>query len=124
VDTNTDGDLVGPVWTLTQMAAKEEGADAAPIEEGITATIEFNADGTYHAQAPVNILNGTYTLDGGDKITINDGAMTRMIGIDDAVNAAEDAFVAHLTSVATYKVLADSLSLYDTDGILVLEFEK
>ena len=123
----TDGlesDLIGTEWTLIAMATDDEGIDLVPVADDINASITFDADGTYFAQAPVNTVRGPFTLGDEGDLTIADGAMTMMAGIDDAQNEAENMFVAQLARVSSYKVLADTLSLYDDAHHLILEFSR
>jgi len=122
--TALESEIIGPEWKLTEMAEDVEGADSAPIADNIEASITFSADGMYHAQGPVNIINGPFTLGPNNELTLGAGAMTRMAALDEDVAAAEDTFVAQLARVKSYKVLADGLSLYDDAHILILEFEK
>jgi heat shock protein HslJ len=121
--TTKDAELVGPVWKLTQMAGPAVGSDIAPIADDINVTIEFDAEGMYFAQAPVNTVRGPYVVDG-ESLTLEDGASTLMAGIDEAHNEAETTFIGLLARVKTFKILADSLSLYDDAHILILEFMK
>jgi len=116
-------DLVGPIWKMTQMATDKNASDIAPVADGITVTIEFGADGMYFAQAPVNTVRGPFTVEG-DKLTLADGAMTQMAGIDDAHNIAEDTFIGLLKRVVSYKIQGNTLSLYDNAGILIMEFAQ
>jgi len=119
-------DLIGPEWVLTAMADNIEGAEAADLAEGREwlASITFNEDGMYFAQAPVNTVRGPYLLAGDNELVIEDGAMTQMAGIDDEVNNAEHTFIGLLQRVASYKIAGNSLSLYDDAGNLILGFKK
>ena len=128
VDSSTsaagDGsDLIGVIWKLTKMA-DASGAAASAVADDIVATLEFAADGMYFAQAPVNTVRGPYTFGAPDRLTLAEGAMTQMAGIDDAHNVAETTFVGLLSKVVSYKVQGDTLSLLDDAGAVILEFTK
>jgi len=122
VDTSTNGngtsaastELVGPIWKLTSM-------NGQVVADDIKVTLEFGADGMYFAQAPVNTVRGPFTVDG-DKLTIADGAMTQMAGIDEAHNIAETSFIESLAKVVSYNIQGDVLSLQDSAGATILEF--
>lgn len=122
MDTSTNGngtsaastELVGPIWKLTSM-------NGQVVADDIKVTLEFGADGMYFAQAPVNTVRGPFTVDG-DKLTIADGAMTQMAGIDEAHNIAETSFIESLAKVVSYNIQGDVLSLQDSAGATILEF--
>ncbi|MCL2491384.1 MAG: META domain-containing protein [Coriobacteriia bacterium] len=119
-----ESEIIGPEWTLIAMAPDENGSAAEPIPEKITASITFADDGMYHVQAPVNIVNGPFTVSDTGELTLGTGAMTRMAALDEEVAAAEDVFVALLARVVSYKLEGDVLSLQDSAGTTILEFKK
>jgi len=118
VDTNTHTtitELIGPTWKLKAM-------DGCAVASDIVATIQFGADSMYFAQAPVNTVRGPFSVEG-EKLTLQEGAMTQMAGIDEAHNAAEKTFVDLLKRVVSYKLQGTSLALLDNAGTAILEFE-
>ena len=81
--------------------------------------INFNeADGRIHGCFGVNIVNGTYTLDG-DKLSFGRMATTMMAGLP-ADMEVESKLGAALGTVASVEVKGDVMSLKDAEGNVVL----
>ena len=84
---------------------------------------QFNAaEKLYHVKPGVNLINGSYTLEG-DVITFGDGAMTRMMGPEELM-AVEQSIVEQMLNPLTVKYENEVLSFTDEAGKVVLELKK
>lgn len=85
--------------------------------------INFNeADGRIHGCFGVNIVNGTYTLDG-DKLTFSQLASTMMAGLP-ADMEVESKVNAAIGTVASVEVKGENMSLKNAEGDVVLTLVK
>ena len=85
--------------------------------------INFNeADGRIHGCFGVNIVNGTYTLDG-DKLSFGRMATTMMAGLP-ADMEVESKIDAAAGTVASVEVKGETMSLKNAEGDVVLTLVK
>lgn len=108
--------LEGKVWKATQIA----GAPSVLTDKGVQSTAEFAA-GKVWGSGGVNVYNASYTAGPGDAIKISQPAATLMAG-SPAADAQEQAFFAALTKAATFSVSADTLTLKDAQGAVLITF--
>jgi heat shock protein HslJ len=107
--------LEGTQWVLITL----EGEALLP---GTTPSAEFSVD-QISGSASCNHYFGTYTVSGSE-ITITDVARTEMYCMDpEGVMDQEEAFLAALSSVASYRLSGTRLELLDTSGGVALAFE-
>lgn len=123
-ETDTRAETAGLPSLEVEVGAREWSLDRAasrPVIEGdepITLTIR---DGEAAGTAPCNTFRGGVELDG-DALAVGDLATTRM-ACDEAVLAAEDAFLEALASVTTAEVDDDDRLVLDGDGDVHLVFD-
>lgn len=89
-------DFIGHEYVLTTSLAD------MPI------TISFDKDNQYHGQA-LNSYFGAFSVRG-DKLNIEMGGMTKMMGSPEEMNA-EDTYMENLQKVVSYKIQDDTLIL-------------
>ena len=107
--------LEGTQWLLTGLAGKPPLAGTEP-------SAEFSAD-EMSGSAGCNHYFGTYEVSGSD-FTIGAVASTEMWCMDpEGVMDQEQAFLAALASIASYRLADDRLELLDGAGSVVLAFE-
>lgn len=88
-----------------------------------TPFIEFSeTDGRVHGCLGVNIVNGSYTLDG-NKLTFSQMASTMMAGLP-ADMEVEGKIGAALGTVASVEIKGETMSLKDSEGNVVLTLVK
>jgi heat shock protein HslJ len=103
------GDLVGPVWVLSDL-------NGAPIPTAIiTVTISFSADGTVSGNGGCNDYSGTYTVDG-SSISISDIGSTKR-SCDPASDQVEQGVLMILPFLDSYEVQGDELHLDSSLGV-------
>jgi heat shock protein HslJ len=107
--------LEGTHWALVTLRGE-------PPLTGTTPSAEFSAD-QLSGSTGCNHYFGTYQVSGSD-ITISDVARTEMYCADpEGVMDQEDAFVAALASVASYRLTGEQLELLDATDTAILAFE-
>jgi heat shock protein HslJ len=109
-------ELVGPTWTLdTILAGTGPEGTAASVPTGVTATITFEADGTYGVSAGCNSGSGTWAEAGAGIYQIDPPALTRRRCADEAMDV-EGAVVAVLDGEVSASLEADRLTLESDDA--------
>ena len=108
--------LEGRVWQATEIA----GVTAVLTEKGAEVTAAFAA-GELSGSGGVNRYTATYETQPGDKITISQPASTMMAGPPKAM-AQEQAYFAALTKATRFAVTADSLTLTDDQGTVLVRY--
>ena len=105
--------LIG-AWELTAY-----GPANAPVRavEGAGAGLTFNEDGTVSGSSGCNGLGGDYTVDG-NQITFGEFVSTLM-ACDEPIMQQEEAAHKVMTGTATYKIEGDTLTITNTDMVLV-----
>jgi len=102
-------------WKLTAYGP----ADApTPAVEEAEAGLTFNEDGTVTGNSGCNGLGGTYTVEG-DQVTFGEIVSTLM-ACEDPRMAQEDSVHQVLTDTATFKIEGNTLTLTNSDMVLVL----
>jgi heat shock protein HslJ len=110
----TQATLQDTNWILTRL-------ESQPVTTSKPAQLRLNAEGRLSGTGGCNRITGAYQLTGA-QIAFSQTASTRMACIGD-VTAAEDAFFKALAQVASWEIKAQTLSLRDADGKVVLELE-
>jgi heat shock protein HslJ len=112
--------LTGVLWQATRYNNGTGGAVSLLAGTQLTAT--FNEDGTLTGSAGCNNYNARYTAEG-EQITIGPGATTRKLCNEPAgLMEQERAYLAALTTAATYMIQGDQLELRTADGALVASY--
>jgi len=111
--TDNAPDLKGTSWVLAQV----QGKDIVP---GSLPTISFE-DGRVSGNASCNSFGGDYTQKGG-KLTFGMMMSTMMACLDNGVMEQEQAYLAALNNVTSFKIVDGQLHLLDGDGNTVLHF--
>ena len=107
--------LEGTQWVLVALEGEPPLTGRAP-------SAEFSAD-QISGFASCNHYFGTYAVSGSE-ITITDVARTEMYCMDpEGVMDQEEAFVAALTSAASYRLADARLEFLDATGSVILTFE-
>jgi uncharacterized lipoprotein YbaY/phosphoglycolate phosphatase-like HAD superfamily hydrolase len=105
--------LEGPRWRLVELGS----ASAIDSEVGPGAGIMFvGKDHSIAANTGVNGLGGTYSLTG-DRLAITTGVMTMMAGPEPLMKQ-EQAFLAALKRVTSYRISATTLELLEGETVL------
>jgi heat shock protein HslJ len=108
--------LEAGVWKATEIA----GVTSVLTAKGTEVTASFAA-GQLSGSGGVNRYTATYETQAGDLITISQPAATLMAGSDEAM-AQEQAYFAALTQAKKYTVTADSLTLTDDQGTVLVRY--
>ncbi|MEZ4634812.1 MAG: META domain-containing protein [Caldilineaceae bacterium] len=106
------GELVGPVWQLTQIATRD-GAIVKPADS-VLYTLAFGEDGRVAAQISCNRGTGSYETDG-NGLTFGLVASTMAACPPDSV---ADDFVAGLDDARSYAVDGDTLRITTRTGVM------
>lgn len=107
--------LVGTNWKLETLNGK------SPIDKSEITAI-FGADGGLYGSAGCNSYRTKYQV-GGQEITINPAATTRMACSEPAgVMEQESVYLSSLESAKTFKIIGYRLELYDEGDQLILTF--
>jgi heat shock protein HslJ len=105
--------LVGPTWRVTAVATLTPAwQGVVPAADQLRYTITFANDGTAAIKADCNQVTATYTTTPGGSITITPGPTTLAMCPPDSMGQQ---FVAALSSVNSYSVNGDSLTLRQPD---------
>lgn len=110
-------DLDGTHWTVTQINGQPPVAGDAVVD------LSFEADDRIGGRATCNSYGGTYTISG-QTLSFSDVFSTKMACADEALNAQESAYLQALSSVASYDLVGDTLTLKDAGGAAVLVFAR
>lgn len=111
------GSLEGTLWQMTAyLNAEGEMVQSLP---DVKTTAQFE-NGSVGGNAGCNSYNGPYQVDGKN---ISFGPlMSTLMACPPPVMEQETGYMAALGMVATYKVNGESLTMFDKDGEVVLEF--
>ena len=108
--------LEDKIWKATEIA----GVTTVLTEKGTEVTAAFAA-GELSGSGGVNRYNASYETWPGDTITIAQPAATMMAGPPEAM-AQEQAYFAALTKATRFAVTADSLTLTDDEGTVLVRY--
>jgi heat shock protein HslJ len=108
--------LDGKIWKATEIA----GVTTVLTEKGTEVTAAFAA-GELSGSGGVNRYTATYETRAGGAVTIAQPAATMMAGAPEAM-AQEQAYFAALTKVTKYAVTADTLTLKDDQGAVLVRY--
>jgi heat shock protein HslJ len=112
--------LVGTLWQATSYNNGQQAV--VGVLAGTEITAVFAEDGTLSGSAGCNNYMAGYTIDG-DAMTIDQAASTMMMCMDpEGVMEQEAAYLAALSTVATFTIQGDQLELRAADGALVASF--
>ena len=111
--------LTNTNWEVTRYNNGKGGVTSVIIDTKITAV--FSEDGMVSGNASCNTYNAPYEVDG-SKITIGIGMTTMMACPGDGVMEQETAYLAALTTAATYSIQGDVLELRTADGALAVSY--
>lgn len=116
-NSNSAGVDLDGVWKVVSV-------DGTAVNDSLVQPeFHFDAAGKlYHVKPGVNLINGSYTLEG-DVLTFGDGAMTRMMGPEELM-IVEQSIVEQMSKPLSVKLENDVLCLSDEDGKVVLELKK
>ena len=106
--------LVGPTWRVTAVATTVPAwQGVVPAADSLRYTITFANDGTAAIKADCNQVTASYTTTPGGSITITPGPSTLAACPADSMGQQ---FVAALSSVNSYTVSGDNLTLRQPDS--------
>jgi heat shock protein HslJ len=106
--------LVGPTWRVTAVATTVPAwQGVVPAADSLRYTITFANDGTAAIKADCNQVTASYTTTPGGSITITPGPTTLALCPPDSMGQQ---FVAALSSVNSYTVSGDNLTLRQPDN--------
>lgn len=108
-----NADPRGTAWALSALRG-------APPVAGSSVTAEFGADGRLTGSSGCNRYGATYSLHG-DSLTIEPG-MGTMMACAPEIMAQEQAYLAALKDVRSYRARFDSLELKDASGATLAAF--
>lgn len=108
-------ELVGTQWLLTTINGEATLAD-------VSVTALFDAEGNVGGTGGCNNYGGPYTVDGAN-LTIGPNLFSTMMACEDAIMAQEGAYLLALTSIATYAIEGETLTLSGADGAALLVFQ-
>jgi heat shock protein HslJ len=113
--------LIGTPWTARNYNNGRGGVTS--LVAGTTITLEFRDDGGLSGSAGCNNYKTLYTLDG-DKMTIGPSMTTRKMCVEpEGIMEQEQAYLAALETVATYRIEGRQLELRTESGALVASFQ-
>ena len=115
--TSGSGSLEGKLWQMTAY----QSSDGKMVETlpDVKTTAEFT-DGQVGGKAACNTYNGPYEVDGNQ---ISFGLMmSTMMACPPAIMDQEMGYLGALEMVTTFEVTEESLTMFDADGEIVLEF--
>ena len=112
-----DTSLEGTRWVMTAYAVDGSTQDALSD----TTVDAMFADGTVSGTGGCNQYNGSYELDG-DKLSVGPLAGT-MMACEQAIMDQETAYMAALQSASSYEIDGNMLTIKDSPGAAVLEFQ-
>jgi len=130
---DTDGDINGtdnktdraPILDETdwQLKSYDNGTDGmVSVIEGSEITLTFDDEGRIAGSAGVNRYFASYETDG-EKLSFGLAGSTMMAGPEDAM-MQENIYLKLLNETASFSGVGDELELHDSDGNVLLVFEK
>ena len=115
-------ELAGTSWTVIAYNNGQGGVVSTII--GTELTADFGADGTLSGSAGCNNYNAGYQVDG-SSITIGPAITTRMACAEPAgIMEQEQAYLAALSTAATYQITGDRLEMRTAEGATVATFAR
>ena len=111
--------LVGTNWEVLNYNNGKEAV--VTVINGTKITAVFGENGMVSGNASCNTYNAPYEVDG-SSITIGIGMTTMMACPGDGVMEQETAYLAALTTAATYSIQGDVLELRTADGALAVSY--
>ena len=114
--TGADG-LLDREWALRTMVF--DGAEVE-LEQGVTTTIQFTADGRFGGSGGCNSYSGSFVRDG-STISLGPAEATLMACL--VGGEQESAFFSALPQISAWEIGAGELRLSSADGRTVLTFE-
>jgi heat shock protein HslJ len=107
-------ELADTSWNVLAMLNYTDGF--ASVLNGTDVTIDFGADGGISGSTGCNEYSGTYEVDG-DAIVIGTLAVTERACLEpEGAMEQETIFLDRLQGAATFAIVDDELTLFDTDG--------
>ena len=117
----TATDLTGVVWLATNYNNGQEAV--VGMLEGTEITAIFGEDGSVSGSAGCNNYVAGFTVDG-NQITIGPAASTMMMCVEpEGIMEQEAAFLAALSTAATYSINGQVLEMRTADDAMALRFE-
>jgi heat shock protein HslJ len=101
--------------TLANTTWQLESLGEAPVVEGSTITLEFDADNRAAGSGGCNRYSGTYTADG-ESLRFSPLAATKRACLDDGIGAQEQAYFNALAAATSYTLADDRLTITYGDG--------
>jgi heat shock protein HslJ len=115
--TSGSGSLEGTLWQMT--AYRDADGEMVETLPEVKTTAEFK-DGQVGGKAACNTYNGPYEVDG-DQISF-ELMMSTMMACPPPIMDQEMGYLAALEMAATFEVKDETLTMFDADGEVVLEF--
>lgn len=106
--------LAGTRWLLTELSGQPALAD-------VSVTASFAADGSLSGSGGCNSYSTTYSVDG-SSLTVSPQIAATMMACPDPVMNQETAYFQALTSVATFAIDGETLTLSGADGAALAVF--
>ena len=107
--------MIGPAWVLTAL-------NGAPPLAGTTVFLTFNEDGSVNGSDGCNNMGRTFEVDG-NEISFSEMGPTTLMACPEPINAQATAFQQALDNAAEFSVSGSKLTLKDSDGTSLAEFE-
>ncbi|PID87281.1 MAG: hypothetical protein CSB13_00225 [Chloroflexi bacterium] len=114
-----DTSLVGIPWQVSHYN-DGKGSETTVIND-TTITAVFDEDGNISGNTSCNTYGASYEIDGAN-MTIAVPMSTMMACMDEAVGEQETAYLAALSTAATYSLQGDTLELRTADGALAVRY--
>jgi heat shock protein HslJ len=111
--------LTGTTWTMTSVNNGQQAVVSAVA--GTPVTLTLSDDGSASGSSGCNQYSGSYTTDGGT-LSFGPLASTQMACADPDLNEQEQAYLAALSTVATYRLEGTRLDLMTADGSLAVSY--
>ena len=111
----TKNDVADTQWQLQSM-------NGQPVPTALTVRMDFTAD-TFGGVGFCNSYGGNYRLEG-SALILEQTAMTMMACIGDNRDQLEQQHMTALGQVATYRIENDTLTLFDRDNQVLLQFVR
>jgi heat shock protein HslJ len=107
------------LWQVTRYNNGKGGVTT--VINGTKITADFGEDGTLSGNASCNTYNANYEVDGSN-ITIGVGMTTMMACPAEGVMEQETAYLAAISTAATFSIQGDVLELRTADGALAVSY--
>jgi heat shock protein HslJ len=106
--TDQSSALTGKIWILDELNGNP------PLPDTVI-TAEFNEEGRVGGSSGCNNYNTTYTVKG-DQITFGENIANTMMACPEPLMEQENAYLAVLQATATFEIIEEQLTLYDSNG--------